>query len=76
MATALSVIALRVRAAHVNLLMDEGQDRVEAAYRGYYDRLAQVKKRHDADDTFHVNKNIHPRDRLRGKNVTPGSIRP
>jgi hypothetical protein len=76
MAAALSVIARRVRAAHVNLLMDEGQDRVEAAYRACYDRLAQVEKRHDADNTFHVNQNIHPRDRPRGKNVTPGSIRP
>jgi hypothetical protein len=27
--------------------MDEGQDRVQAAYRGNYGRLAQVKGRYD-----------------------------
>jgi hypothetical protein len=29
--------------AYVNMMMDEGQERVRAAYRDYYDRLAQVK---------------------------------
>src|SRR5690348_18129511 len=29
---------------YVNFLMDEGQDRVRAAYRGNYDRLAQIKR--------------------------------
>ena len=29
--------------AYVNFLMDEGQDRVRASYRGNYDRLARVK---------------------------------
>jgi FAD/FMN-containing dehydrogenase len=46
--------------AYVNFLMDEGQDRVKSAYRGNYDRLAQVKRRYDPDNTFHVNQNIHP----------------
>jgi len=47
--------------AYVNFLMDdEGQDRVRAAYRGNYDRLAQVKARYDPDNVFHVNQNIQP----------------
>ena len=33
--------------AYVNFLMDEGEDRVRAAYRGNYDRLAQVKRTYD-----------------------------
>ena len=41
-------------------MMDEGQDRVKAAYRGNYDRLAQVKDRYDPDNIFHVNQNIQP----------------
>src|ERR1022692_2517014 len=46
--------------AYVNFLMNEGQDRVKAAYRGNYGRLAQVKDRYDPDNTFHVNQNIQP----------------
>jgi FAD/FMN-containing dehydrogenase len=41
-------------------MMDEGQDRVKASYRGNYDRLTQVKNRYDPDNTFHVNQNIQP----------------
>jgi FAD/FMN-containing dehydrogenase len=46
--------------AYVNFLMSEGQDRVKAAYRGNYDRLAQIKNRYDPDNTFHINQNIQP----------------
>jgi hypothetical protein len=46
--------------AYVNFLMDEGQDRVKASYRGNYDRLAQVKQRYDPGNTFHINQNIQP----------------
>jgi FAD/FMN-containing dehydrogenase len=46
--------------AYVNFLMDEGQDRVKASYRGNYDRLAQVKRRYDPDNFFHINQNIKP----------------
>src|SRR6266568_1643075 len=35
--------------AYVNFLMDEGQDRVKASYRGNYERLAQLKDRYDPD---------------------------
>jgi FAD/FMN-containing dehydrogenase len=45
---------------YVNFLMDEGQDRIQASYRGNYDRLTHVKARYDPDNTFHVNQNIKP----------------
>jgi FAD/FMN-containing dehydrogenase len=46
--------------AYINFMGDEGQDRIKAAYRGNYDRLAQVKQRYDPDNAFHVNQNIEP----------------
>jgi hypothetical protein len=46
--------------AYVNFLMEEGQDRVRATYRGNYDRLAEVKRRYDPDNLFRVNQNISP----------------
>jgi len=45
---------------YVNFLMEEGQDRVKAAYRGNYDRLAQIKNRYDPGNIFHINQNIQP----------------
>jgi hypothetical protein len=46
--------------AYVNMMMDEGQDRVRASYRGNYDRLAQIKGRYDPDNRFRVNQKIEP----------------
>jgi FAD/FMN-containing dehydrogenase len=46
--------------AYVNFLMNEGQDRIKASYRANYDRLTQVKRRYDPDNTFHINQNIQP----------------
>jgi FAD/FMN-containing dehydrogenase len=46
--------------AYVNFMMDEGEDRVRASYRSNYDRLAQVKRRYDPQNTFHINQNIRP----------------
>jgi FAD binding domain/Berberine and berberine like len=46
--------------AYVNFLMDEGDDRVRAAYRDNYDRLVRAKCRYDSDNLFHVNQNIPP----------------
>ena len=48
--------------AYVNFMMEEGQERVQASYRGNYARLAEVKKRYDPDNLFHVNQNIRPAD--------------
>ena len=46
--------------AYVNMMMEEGQDRVEAAYGENYARLAQIKAKYDPDNLFHVNQNIKP----------------
>jgi hypothetical protein len=46
--------------AYVNMMMDEGQERVRAAYRDNYDRLARIKGEYDPDNTFRVNQNIQP----------------
>jgi len=49
--------------AYVNMMMDEGQERVRASYRDNYDRLARVKAEYDPDNVFHVNQNIRPAGR-------------
>ncbi|WP_371673117.1 FAD-binding oxidoreductase [Streptomyces sp. NBC_00289] len=46
--------------AYVNMMMDEGQERVRASYRDNYDRLARVKADHDPDNVFRLNQNIRP----------------
>jgi len=47
--------------AYINFMMEEGQERVQASYRGNYDRLAQVKAKVDPDNLFKVNQNIKPK---------------
>jgi FAD/FMN-containing dehydrogenase len=46
--------------AYVNMMMAEGQDRVEASYRDNYERLARIKARYDPNNLFHINQNIKP----------------
>jgi FAD binding domain/Berberine and berberine like len=46
--------------AYVNMMMDEGEDRVKASYRGNYERLAEVKGKCDPENVFRVNQNIQP----------------
>jgi FAD/FMN-containing dehydrogenase len=46
--------------AYVNMMMDEGEDRVRASYRDNYDRLARIKAKYDPDNLFRVNQNIKP----------------
>ena len=48
--------------AYVNFVGDEGPERVrEAVYPGKtYDRLAEIKRRYDPDNLFHLNQNIPP----------------
>jgi FAD/FMN-containing dehydrogenase len=46
--------------AYVNMMMDEGQERVQASYRDNYDRLARIKAEYDPDNVFNVNQNIPP----------------
>jgi FAD/FMN-containing dehydrogenase len=46
--------------AYVNFMMEEGEDRIRATYRGNYDRLAAVKAKYDPANFFRVNQNIRP----------------
>ena len=46
--------------AYVNMIMDEGQERIRAAYRDNYPRLAAIKQKYDPANLFHVNQNIKP----------------
>ncbi len=49
-----------VGGGYVNMMMDEGQERVRAAYRGNYERLVRVKRRYDPHNLFRFNQNIAP----------------
>ena len=49
--------------AYVNMMMDEGRERVRASYRDNYDRLARLKATYDPDNTFRINQNIEPEKR-------------
>jgi len=46
--------------AYVNFMMEEGQDRVRAAYRENYDRLVGIKGKYDPKNLFRVNQNLRP----------------
>lgn len=45
---------------YVNMMMEEGEDRIRAAYKDNYPRLQRVKRAYDPDNAFHVNQNIKP----------------
>jgi FAD/FMN-containing dehydrogenase len=47
--------------AYVNMMMEEGQERIRASYRDNYDRLAGIKATYDQDNVFRVNQNILPK---------------
>ena len=47
--------------AYVNFLMEEGEERIRATYRGNYDRLADIKAKYDPDNLFRINQNIPPK---------------
>jgi hypothetical protein len=46
--------------AYVNYLNDDDSDRVPNAYGPNYERLAEIKRRYDPDNLFHLNQNIAP----------------
>ena len=45
---------------YINMMMDEGNDNVKAAYRDNYARLAEIKRKYDPANLFRVNQNIRP----------------
>ena len=45
---------------YVNFMAGDDQGRVQDNYRGNYQRLAQIKKKYDPQNLFHVNQNIQP----------------
>lgn len=46
--------------AYVNFMTEDEAERVSAAYGSSYNRLAQLKKRFDPENIFHLNQNIKP----------------
>jgi hypothetical protein len=46
--------------AYVNMMMDEGRERVRASYGDNYDRLSRIKAKYDPGNLFRVNQNIEP----------------
>jgi FAD/FMN-containing dehydrogenase len=45
---------------YVNFMTEDESGRGAAAYGANYARLAEIKKRHDPDNVFHLNQNIKP----------------
>jgi FAD/FMN-containing dehydrogenase len=46
--------------AYVNMMMEEGQDRVRASYRDNHPRLVEVKRKYDRANLFRRTQNIEP----------------
>lgn len=46
--------------AYLNMIMDEGVDRVKASYRDNYPRLQTIKAKFDPQNRFRINQNIAP----------------
>lgn len=46
--------------AYLNFMMEEGDERIRAAYRGNYERLTAIKDKYDPSNFFSVNQNIRP----------------
>ncbi len=46
--------------AYLNMIMDEGPERVRASFKGNYDKLARIKAEYDPSNLFRVNQNIPP----------------
>ena len=59
--------------AYVNFMMEEGEDRIRATYRGNYERLASIKAKYDPQNFFRVNQNIRPASSGEGIPATASS---
>lgn len=49
--------------AYMNFMMEEGEERIRAAYGSNYARLSAIKAEYDPDNFFRVNQNIRPASR-------------
>lgn len=49
-----------VGTAYINFMPEDEGDRVVAAYGGNYQRLGEIKRRHDPDNLFRMNQNVKP----------------
>jgi hypothetical protein len=47
--------------AYVNMMMDEGPERIQNSYRDNYGRLVEIKTKYDPRNFFRVNQNIPPK---------------
>jgi FAD/FMN-containing dehydrogenase len=45
---------------YINFMAEDDQPRIEANYKGNYDRLVDIKRKYDPNNLFHVNQNIRP----------------
>ena len=45
---------------YINFMAADDQDRIRVNYKGNYDRLVEIKRKYDPDNTFRVNQNIRP----------------
>jgi FAD/FMN-containing dehydrogenase len=45
---------------YINFMSEDDQERIKANYKGNYDRLVEVKRKHDPGNLFHLNQNIKP----------------
>ncbi len=45
---------------YVNFMMEEGQEQAKASYGDNYQKLAEIKKKYDPTNFFHINQNIVP----------------
>lgn len=46
--------------AYINMMMEEGEDRIKASYGDNYRRLSSIKAKYDPANLFRVNQNIKP----------------
>lgn len=46
--------------AYINMMEEEGEDRIKASYRDNYERLQKIKAKYDPHNLFRVNQNIKP----------------
>lgn len=45
---------------YVNFMTEDEKDRVSSIYGANYQRLAEIKKKYDPENVFHINQNIRP----------------